>query len=118
MEKILWVKILNPMEFSGRKFGEEIWVEEEENKMKLTHLPEEILIEIFKSLSVEDLISISLVCSRFNEIISSEKEIMKKFVIFLNHKTVKLKWNGLRNYSRMKISLVKSHSFMYGYRKL
>lgn len=114
MEKILWVKTISPMSFIEMKEEIESF---EERKSFWDKIPTEIVIKIFKNLSIDDLISISIVCKRFNEIINNDKEILKNFTLYLNHKTIKSKWIGSRKYSRVKISLVKS-DFMYGYRKM
>jgi hypothetical protein len=114
MEKILFVKTIGLMDLLEIKEDFEF---PDDPKSFLDQLPAEILIEIFKLLSLDDLKAISMVCKRFSEIVNNDKEILRNFTLCLNHKTVKGKWIGSRKYSRVKISLVKS-DLMYGYRKM
>ena len=99
MEKLLWPRIINreTFIFKSREIHKDFtpWHQ----------LPVEILIEIFKLLTKKDLFSLSLVCKRFNEVISDDRELLERFTLHLNKRTLKLRWIGSRNYSKVKIIL-------------
>jgi hypothetical protein len=49
----------------------------------LTDFSTEILVEIFNNLSTKDLLELTLVCKKFNKIISNEEKLQEKLKIFI-----------------------------------
>lgn len=107
MEKLLWPRIINRenLNFQTSEIHEDFtpWHQ----------LPVEILIEIFKLLSKKDLYALSLVCRRFNEVISDDRELLERFTFHLNKRTVKSRWIGSRKYSKAKIMLCDFYGDFY-----
>lgn len=62
-------------------------------------LLDELLLEIFLHLPVPDLLSASLVCQKFNLIISSSLKLVENFEIQFTSKNVNNEWIGSRNYT-------------------
>jgi len=72
--------------------------------MEFQNFPEEILVEIFKYESAEDLLSLALVCSNFNYVVSNNSCLVRKFVVSFNHRRSDSRWIGSRKYTNFKIS--------------
>ncbi|KAG5668366.1 hypothetical protein PVAND_016307 [Polypedilum vanderplanki] len=66
-------------------------------------LPEDVLIEIFNYLSSKDVLASTLVCKRFNDIISNSITLLNKFEVNFNRKKINNEWIGSRNYQKIKI---------------
>ena len=87
-------------------------------------LPEELIIEIFSYLQPPDLISLSLTCKSFNNLIDTTK-LHKKFTIHFPNKKFKNFWQTNRKYEKIQITtdgnpqtLIPSASFNANVRKL
>ncbi|KAG5667205.1 hypothetical protein PVAND_015196 [Polypedilum vanderplanki] len=76
-------------------------------------LPKEIFIEIFDFLSASDLLSISLTCKKFNEIIKSSTKISKKFELQFTSKNVNCDWIRTRKITRAFIDGSVAKHFLY-----
>lgn len=107
MEKLLWPRVINRENLNLEK------CEIVKDCTPWQQLPVEILIAIFSSLAKKDLISLSLVCRRFNEVISEDRELLKRFTLHLNKRTVKSPWIGSRRYSRAKVMLCEFYGDFY-----
>lgn len=107
MEKLLWPRIINQENLITEK------CEIIKDFTPWHQLPVEILIKIFNLLNKKDLISLSLVCRRFNEVISCDKEMLERFTLYLNKKTLKSRWIGSRKYVKVKIMLCDFYGDFY-----
>ena len=74
----------------------------------MENLPDEIFFEIFNFCERLDLLNLTLVCKRYNELISNNSHLMKALTIDIrrNHDNSH-EWNGTRKYC--KISIHKMH---------
>ena len=90
----------------------------------MKHLPEELLIEIFTYLQPPDLLSLSLTCKTFHNLIDSTK-LRRKFTIYFPNKKYQNFWETNRKYEKVQITtdgnpqtLIPSASFNENVRKL
>lgn len=90
----------------------------------MNYLPEELLIEIFTYIQPPDLLSLSLTCKTFNNLIDSTK-LYKKFTIYFPNKKFKNFWDTNRKYEKVQITtdgnpqtLIPSASFNENVKKL
>ncbi|KAL7011067.1 hypothetical protein ACKWTF_014074 [Chironomus riparius] len=68
----------------------------------LHDLPDEVLIYIFNLFESPDIPNFTLVCKKFNDLISNSTQLMKNFTIRVSNKTNATdEWNGTRKYSRL-----------------
>ena len=73
----------------------------------LSDLPYELLIKIFSVLPPRDILTQTLVCKRFNEIISDNVKLLSQFQIEFNDEYKDLEWTGSRMYSNVMIEIKK-----------
>lgn len=64
-------------------------------------LPKELLLEIFTYLPAEDLLSLTLTCHKFNEIISNNSKLLENFEIQFISDYANNEWIGSRKYTRL-----------------
>lgn len=86
-------------------------IENKEN-LQLIHLNDDILIEIFTYLPSEDLLSSTLVCKKFNHLISNSRILLNTFSIKFTESKKKKLWIGSRKYSRIEIKNIQNAQFM------
>lgn len=63
----------------------------------ITDLPDEILVNIFKYLKKSDLLSLTLQCKRFEEIVCNG--FMDRLILYISSKNLKNDWIGSRKYT-------------------
>ncbi|CAG9811395.1 unnamed protein product [Chironomus riparius] len=66
-------------------------------------LPEELLINIFSYLPLNCIISLSLSCKRFCEIINCSHELLKVLTVKFSKETANYEWIGSRSYTNVTI---------------
>ncbi|XP_070501434.1 uncharacterized protein [Chironomus tepperi] len=76
-------------------------------------LPKELLIEIFTYLPAEDLLSLSLTCHTFNELISNNSKLLENFEVQFIFDYVNNEWIGSRKYTRLFIDGSSGIYFLY-----
>jgi len=64
----------------------------------MENLPEELLIQIFSYLPLSSILSLSLTCKRFSEIINSCHELLSFLTVKFSKDTANYVWIGSRNY--------------------
>ncbi|KAL7013812.1 hypothetical protein ACKWTF_015598 [Chironomus riparius] len=76
-------------------------------------LPQELLLEIFTYLPAEDLLSLTLTCHKFNEIISNNSKLLENFEIQFISDYANNEWIGSRKYTRFFIDGFSGIYFLY-----
>lgn len=71
-------------------------------KNNFAYLPENLLVEIFNFLPTENLLALSLVCRKFNKIISNEEKLQEKLNITIDFKIPGVILSGTRNNIKFK----------------
>lgn len=89
----------------------------EQREINLKDLPKEIFVEIFKFLSVKDLLSLTLTSKVFNDIISNTTDLCGRFKVLLTRRYRNKKWIGRRKYENFKIYLC-HHEELTGFLKI
>lgn len=73
----------------------------------LYDVPDEILIEIFNFFEFPEILNLTLVCRKFNNLISNNKKLMKKLSIIISKQRDDCnEWNGTRKYSDLIINKI------------
>ncbi|KAG5666461.1 hypothetical protein PVAND_014488 [Polypedilum vanderplanki] len=67
----------------------------------MENLPQEILIKIFDDLKINDLLSLTLVCKDFNDIISNTKQLVEKLVLRFTAQAKNHKLEATRKYTKI-----------------
>jgi hypothetical protein len=78
-----------------------------------SHLPQELLVDIFKHLSAADLLALSATCRAFNNAINSCSDLMRKFTVFINDSRKHLDWQPARTYSNVFVSCDNLGDFLH-----
>jgi hypothetical protein len=70
----------------------------------LYNLPNEVLLMIFDLVDIHDLMELTLVCKKFNHIISSSARLMDKFIIYVyNDDNETNEWTENRKYYHLSL---------------
>ncbi|CAG9804902.1 unnamed protein product [Chironomus riparius] len=74
-----------------------------ETQRNFLHFPLEVILEVFSWCSKSDLLSLTLVCKDFNEVISNCSKLMERVSLTLTPAKVKNNeiWGGIRKYSHV-----------------
>jgi len=76
-------------------------------------LPKELLLEIFTYLPAEDLLSLSLTCHKFNEIINNNSKLLENFEVQFISDYANNEWIGSRKYKKLFIDGSSGIYFLY-----
>lgn len=80
---------------------------------EIISLPDEILLEIFNYLPIDDLLSLILTCKKFHSIIFSSTHLSEKFQLQLTLQNYNREWIGSRKYVDVFIDAISARHFLY-----